>query len=138
MTITLAPIRDDRDGDAVLRARIQRPVPGSVDWVSVCPLDWIVPESGVAAMVNGIQVAVFRCVDGRLFALDNLDPFAQVHVLSRGIIGDVDGEPCVYSPMYKHAFSLATGQCLGQPEQSVTAFPVRLVNGIVFVGCWLR
>ena len=30
------------------------------EWVAVCRLDDIVPDTGVCALVNGVQVAVFR------------------------------------------------------------------------------
>ncbi|GAB7271816.1 hypothetical protein DZS_32100 [Dickeya ananatis] len=41
-----------------------------------------------------------------MFALDNLEPGSGANVLSRGIVGDVDGEPVVISPLYKKTFAL--------------------------------
>ncbi|MEA3125826.1 MAG: nitrite reductase small subunit, partial [Caballeronia sp.] len=38
------------------------PIPGS--WVPVCALDDIVPNTGVCALINGEQVAVFHLSDG--------------------------------------------------------------------------
>lgn len=32
--------------------------------------------------------------------------------MSRGIVGDINGEMCVASPLYKQHFSLKSGQCL--------------------------
>jgi NAD(P)H-dependent nitrite reductase small subunit len=65
--------------------------------------------------------------DGSLYAIGNHDP------LSRGIVGDLKGELVVASPVYKQHFSLATGQCLEDPELRVAVFPVRLDNGEVWV-----
>ena len=45
------------------------------------------PERGVAALVEGEQVALFRTFDGALYAIGNQDPFTGAFVLSRGIVG---------------------------------------------------
>ncbi len=103
-------------------------------WSSVCALDDILPQSGVCALVNGRQVAVFRVGDS-LFALDNVDPASGASVLSRGIVGDIKGEWVVASPLYKHHFSLATGRCLEDSTQSVNVYPVRALDGRVWVSC---
>src|SRR5213076_3393619 len=58
------------------------------DWVEICPYDSIYPDTGVCALVDGRQVAVFRLSDGSLHAVSNFDPFSQANVLSRGIVGD--------------------------------------------------
>jgi nitrite reductase (NADH) small subunit len=103
-------------------------------WTAVCCYDDIIPERGVAALVGGAAVAVFRTHDGTVFALSNLDPFSNASVLSRGIVGDRGGRPTVASPIYKQVFELATGVCLDDPGVSVPTYPVRVVDGIVEVG----
>ncbi len=103
------------------------------EWVAVCRLEDIVPNTGVCALVGGRQVAVFRLDDGSVHAVDNHDPFSRANVLSRGIVGDVKGELVVASPVYKHHFSLATGQCLEDPGVRITVFPVRLDGDRVLV-----
>jgi nitrite reductase (NADH) small subunit len=103
-------------------------------WTAVCRYDDIIPERGVAALVNEVAVAVFRTHDGTVFALSNLDPFSSASVLSRGIVGDRGGRPTVASPIYKQVFELATGVCLDDPDVSVPTYPVRVVDGIVEVG----
>ena len=103
-------------------------------WAVVCRYDDIIPERGVAALVDGVAVAVFRTHDGALFALSNLDPFSGASVLSRGIVGDREGSATVASPIYKQAFELATGLCLDDPSVSVPTYPVRVVDGIVEIG----
>lgn len=103
-------------------------------WAPVCTLNDILPQTGVCALVNGRQVAVFR-IDDAVFALDNIDPASGASVLSRGIVGDVNGERVVASPLYKQHYSLATGRCLEDPRMSVDVHPVRVLDGRVWVSC---
>jgi nitrite reductase (NADH) small subunit len=102
-------------------------------WTAVCHYDDLIPERGVAALVGGVAVAVFRTHDGGLYALSNMDPFSGASVLSRGIVGDREGRATVASPIYKQVFELATGVCLDDPSAAVPTFPTRVVNGIVEV-----
>jgi nitrite reductase (NADH) small subunit len=78
----------------------------------VCALDELTPGRGVAALVAGRAVAVFLLPGGAVHAIDNHDPCSGAGVMSRGIVGDVDGTPVVASPMYKQRFELTTGRCL--------------------------
>lgn len=100
-------------------------------WTAVCPIDDIVPNTGVCALIGGRQVAVFRVSDDRVYALSNHDPFSKANVLSRGIVGDIKGELVVASPVYKQHFSLATGQCVEDPAVKVAVFPARVADGMV-------
>ena len=103
-------------------------------WTAVCRYDDLIPERGVAALVDDHPVALFRIHDGTLHALSNMDPFSHASVLSRGIVGDRGGRATVASPIYKQVFELATGVCLDDPAVSVQTFAVRLIDGIVEVG----
>lgn len=97
------------------------------NWTPVCRLDAIRPGTGVCALVAGHQVAIFRPrADGELFALDNLDPFGQANVLSRGLIGEQQGELYVASPLKKQRFRLNDGHCLDNADFSIASYPVRL------------
>ena len=109
--------------------------PGSrmSDWVTICRLDDIVPNTGVCALVGGEQVAVFRLDDDSLYAISNHDPFSRANVLSRGIVGDLKGELVVASPVYKQHFSLVTGQCLEDADVRVAVFQVRSEDGTVYI-----
>lgn len=107
-------------------------------YTTVCRLDDIDRESGVAALVDGEAVAVFRTYDDDVFALSNYDPFGKASVLSRGIVGTrtVDGEsvPFVASPLHKQAFDLRTGRCLDDASVAVPAYDVVVSDGVVLVG----
>ncbi|MBE1160694.1 nitrite reductase small subunit NirD [Dyella acidiphila] len=103
-------------------------------WTLVCELDDIVPDTGVCALVDDEQVAVFRVGERALYALDNFDPNAGAAVLSRGLIGSIGDRVVVASPIYKQHFDLRTGQCLEVPEHSVRAWQIRLEGGHVLIG----
>ena len=103
------------------------------DWTPVCALDDILPGTGVGALIDGTQIALFRLDHDQVFALDNFDPHSQANVLSRGIVGDLGGELVVASPGYKQHYRLRDGQCLENPDHSVHAYAVRVVDQTVEV-----
>ncbi|TIC89080.1 nitrite reductase small subunit NirD [Nocardioides sp. GY 10113] len=113
------------------------PAPEAVGTV-VCPLERIEVEGGVAALVDGEAVAVFRTFDDQVFAISNYDPYSKASVLSRGIVGSraIDGNdvPFVASPMHKQPFDLRTGRCLDDEAVGVPTYPVRVIDGVVVVG----
>ena len=110
-----------------------RPVCDLSEWIAICELDDIVPNTGVCALVGEHQVAVFRLDGDSVYAIDNHDPFSRANVLSRGIVGDLKGELVVASPVYKQHFSLTTGTCLEDPGVRVPVYPVRLDGPTVLV-----
>jgi nitrite reductase (NADH) small subunit len=103
------------------------------EWVAVCRLQDIVPNTGVCALVGERQIAVFRLDDDSVYAIDNRDPFSRANVLSRGIVGDLKGERVVASPVYKQHFSLSTGQCLEDPGVRVAVFPAHVDGDTILV-----
>ncbi|MEC4985976.1 MAG: nitrite reductase small subunit NirD [Oscillatoria sp. PMC 1076.18] len=106
----------------------------TAQWTSVCQLADIQPNTGVCALVNDTQIAIFRIGDtNEVYAISNYDPFSKAYVLSRGIIGDRQGILKVASPIYKQNFNLATGECLDNSDVKIPTFPVRVSDGIVQV-----
>jgi nitrite reductase (NADH) small subunit len=106
-------------------------------WTAICAVEDIVPNTGVCALLQGQQVAVFRMDDGRdsrVFAIGNYDPNSEAAVLSRGLVGNLGERLVVASPIYKHHFDLQTGECLEAPEHSVPTWPARIDGGKVWVG----
>lgn len=104
------------------------------NWQTICPLEDLAPNVGVCALIEEQQVAIFRCTrSDSLFAVSNYDPIGQANVLSRGIIGSIDGQPYVASPLYKQHFHLQTGACLEEPEQQIKTYPIRAKDGLVQV-----
>ncbi|MET8321647.1 nitrite reductase small subunit NirD [Micromonospora sp. NPDC005189] len=104
----------------------------TLSWIAVCPLDRLEPDRGVAALVDGAQVALFRTADG-LFAIDNRDPVSGAYVLSRGIVGSRGGVPTVASPLHKQVYDLRSGDCLDLPGVTVTRHDARCRDGLVEV-----
>jgi NAD(P)H-dependent nitrite reductase small subunit len=107
-------------------------------WIYVCPIAAIVPNTGVCAKVLDTQVAVFRVIppgggEEHVFAIANHDPKSGAMVLSRGLVGDLQGECVVASPIYKQHYALASGRCLEDESLSVAAFATRVADGMVLV-----
>jgi nitrite reductase (NADH) small subunit len=103
-------------------------------WSPVCRVEQVPVDRGVAALLGGRQIALFR-LDGdeSVYAIDNVDPFSGIGCLSRGLVGDAGGEPMVVSPLHKQRFSLRTGSCLDDPSTLVARHEVRVVAEMVEV-----
>ncbi len=114
-----------------------------MQWLTVCSVNDLQEYSGVCALVDGQQVAIFYIPDtgntnpdlnsGRVYAIGNYDPFGKANVLSRGIIGDLKGQTVVASPLYKQHFNLQTGVCLEDESVSVPVYACRIDEGKVQV-----
>lgn len=94
--------------------------------VPVCNLDDLLPGLGVAALVNGLQVAIFRLANDDIFAIGNYDPFSEANVISRGLVGDLKGFRVVASPIYKQHFDLVSGQCLEDESIRLPVYAVQV------------
>jgi nitrite reductase (NADH) small subunit len=106
----------------------------ALDWIDVCALDDVTPDTGVAALVGGRQIAIVRVGDGdEVYAIDNFDPFSQAFVIARGIVGDRNGVPKIASPIFKQNFDLRSGQCLDDPAVRLGAYLVRVEGGRISV-----
>ena len=103
-------------------------------WVTVCKVTDIEPNTGVCALINEEQVAIFRIGETEeVYAIGNFDPFSKAYVLSRGIIGDRNGILKVASPIYKQNFNLKTGECLDDESVTIPSYPVQIVDGSIQV-----
>ncbi|WP_131741583.1 nitrite reductase small subunit NirD [Actinomadura roseirufa] len=112
--ITRAPAGPRGDGSAASR------------WTGVCDYADLVPGRGGRAVVGGTQIAIFRTLEGGLYALSDLDPFSGAYVLSQGTLGIRGGAPTVASPRYGQVFDLRDGACLDDPRVVLPVFPIRL------------
>ncbi|PJC87100.1 nitrite reductase small subunit [Vibrio sp. HA2012] len=101
-------------------------------WQKICDVKNIIPGTGVCALINGEQIALFRpYADEQVFAIHNMDPFAKSNVLSRGIICEHQDELWVASPLKKQRFRLKDGYCFEDERFSVSSFEVRVTDGSV-------
>lgn len=94
------------------------------NWLSVCRLEDIAPETGICALLGEEQVAIFRQADN-VYAVSNYDPIGEAYVISRGIIGSIKDCLVVASPLYKQHFDLKTGACFEAPEFTLKVYAVR-------------
>lgn len=95
----------------------------------ICDKNDLIENSGVCALVNGEQVAIFYLpkTEKKVYAISNWDPIGKANVLSRGIVGDLNGQVVVASPLYKQHFNLESGACL-EEETPVKTYPICLKN----------
>jgi len=92
------------------------------------------PSTGVCALVAGKQIAVFRpTMEETVYAISNIDPYAQSSVMSRGIIGEKDGIWYVASPLKKQRFLLNNGICLDDENVRLSVFNSKIEDGDIFV-----
>ena len=91
-------------------------------------------DRGVAVLVDGHPVALFRLADGAIFAIDHIEPFTHVPVLARGLVGSVGDVATVSSPLHKQRFDLDTGRCVDDAAYAVGTWQVSVVDGVVTIG----
>ena len=111
--------------------------PQQVQWHYVCETNDLVTNSGVCALVDSQQVAIFSLkINGetQVFAISNYDPIGKANVLYRGLLGSIGGATVVASPLYKEHYFLETGLCKEHDDVSVTAYAVKVEGEKVFVG----
>ena len=103
-------------------------------WIPVCAFNNIYIGTGVCALIEGKQIAIFRPSEKeQVFAIDNMDPFSRSNVLSRGIICEHKEQLWVASPLKKQRFNLADGSCLENEDVSVATYKTRVKEGNIEV-----
>lgn len=104
-------------------------------WIEVCNINRIPANAGMAARLANQQIALFHLPDHpqQVFALSNHEPDSDANVLARGLVGDVQGEPVVISPLYKQRFSLLDGCSIDDPQKALHVWPVRIDGERVWV-----
>jgi nitrite reductase (NADH) large subunit len=141
---------DETDAFEYINVRGQkRPAPWKKEYEPLVPeatddseTQWVcfgeasaIPKDGGETLKYGRhQIAVFNFAKiGKWFASQNLCPHKREMVLSRGLLGDIDGLPKVVCPMHKKSFSLETGEGLNDPSYSISTFPVEIREGRIFI-----
>ncbi|HEX4501120.1 MAG TPA: nitrite reductase large subunit NirB [Scandinavium sp.] len=104
-------------------------------WVDVCELSAIPANAGMAARLMNQQIALFYLPGHpqQVFALSNHEPESDANVLARGLVGDVQGEPVVISPLYKQRFRLQDGHSLENSSLALRTWKVKVEEGRVWV-----
>ncbi|AUL98031.1 nitrite reductase (NAD(P)H) small subunit [Vibrio vulnificus] len=99
----------------------------------ICHLNELKSDHGHPVLLNDEQLAMFYVPKEGVFAIQNWDPIGKAFVLSRGIVGDIQGALCVASPLYKQHFCLKTGKCFEDESVKLTTWPVLVENDAVYV-----
>lgn len=103
-------------------------------WKTICTHNDLVNNSGICALLNGQQVAIFKTQIGqesRLYAINNWDPVGQANVLYRGLLGSSDDQVFVASPLYKQRYCVETGRCLDDKNVNLQTYEVRAQDELV-------
>jgi len=106
-------------------------------WRTICQTSDLVKDSGISALLESTessagedeQIAIFHIPNSKekIYAVGNYDPIGQANVLYRGLVGCIDDEPVVSSPLYKQHYSLKTGRCL-QEDKTIAVYDIRIEN----------
>jgi nitrite reductase (NADH) small subunit len=107
--------------------------PTASGWHRVCPLDELEPAWGEAALIDGVQVALFRVDADNVYAVAQRDPATLANVMARGITGSRGSRPTIASPLHKEVYDLQTGECYSNPGLRLPAFRTRMVDGFIEV-----
>jgi nitrite reductase (NADH) large subunit len=116
-----------------------KPAPGEADaeelaWVQVGNVDDFPIDGGSTIKYGKTQIAVYNFASrGEWYASQNMCPHKKAFVLSRGILGDQQGEPKVACPLHKKTFSLNTGESLSDPDYNIETFAVKVEGAAVYL-----
>lgn len=105
------------------------------EWQRVCKTEDVLENGGSCVKVEGQHIAIFN-FDNRSvwYAVDNVCPHNNQSVLSRGLIGESNGEPKVACPLHKTTYSLKTGQHLADPSApGIQTFPIKVEDDEIFI-----
>jgi len=105
------------------------------EWKQVGQAAQFATDLGGCVKVDDLHIAVFNLNNRKdWYAIENRCPHKAADVLSRGIVGDADGEPKVACPLHKRSFSLKSGECISDDEMGgVKAFEIKCEDGVVYL-----
>lgn len=92
-------------------------------------LEDFLPQIGRVVEVAGLQIAVFRTSDGRIFAALNQNPHPKGGPLAEGIVSG----HYLYDPLYDWKIDLTTGLVQAPDTGQVTMFPVKVEDEQVYI-----
>ena len=104
-------------------------------WIAACQVNDAAENGGVCVKFGQEQIALFYFTRRQeWYATQNQCPHKQQMALSRGMIGTLGDHPKVACPFHKKTFSLETGECLNGDCGTLKTYPVRVEDGLVYIG----
>jgi len=104
-------------------------------WFLAAETSDIPANGGACVYLNGRQIAIYNFQSrNEWYACQNMCPHKQQMILSRGMIGSEGDEPKVACPFHKKTFSLVNGKNLNGDTCDITTYPIKVENGLVYVG----
>jgi len=103
-------------------------------WKKAVTVTDIPLHSGRTIKFDEKQIALFHFAENTWYAVQNLCPHDGQMVISRGLIGDFMGEPKVSCPLYKHSFSLQSGESIDEDSSlHLITFPTKMEDNWVYI-----
>jgi len=107
----------------------------NIVWFRACAVTDVPEDGGVNVLYKGEQIAIFNFASrGEWYATQNMCPHRMQMALSRGMVGDSNGEPKVACPFHKKTYSLKTGCNMNGEDYTIKTYSVKIVNDVVFIG----
>lgn len=95
------------------------------DWIDVCDVEDVELEDVVRFDHEGRTFAVYRSLEGEVFATDGLCTHEQVHLADGLVIDDT-----IDCPKHNGRFNYKTGAPLRSPVcEALKTYPARVENG---------
>ena len=99
------------------------------NWVEIVAMEDIPALGSRVIKTDTMNIAVFRTAGDEVFAMKDECPHKQ-GPLSQGIVHGTS----VTCPLHNWKIDLASGEALGPDEGCTNVYPVKIENGIVYIG----
>jgi nitrite reductase (NADH) small subunit len=104
-------------------------------WFKVGNVNDFPDNGGACIKYKDKQIAVYNFTrKNKWYACQNLCPHKMEMVLSRGMIGDLEGIPKVACPLHKKTFSLEDGSNLNGDDYRIAVYPIKIEDENVYIG----
>jgi nitrite reductase (NADH) small subunit len=98
------------------------------DWIEITQLDEIPVLGSRVVKTAGMDIAIFRTSDDRVFAVRDACPHKQ-GPLSQGIVHGTS----VTCPLHNWKIDLASGEALGADEGCTNVYDTKVENNMVYL-----
>ena len=103
-------------------------------WIKIAAVAAFPLDAGAAALVDGVQIAIFNFGKSEWYAVQNECPHEHHMCISRGLVGDSNGRPKVACPMHKNNFFLSDGQHAGgNSDWTLHTWAVKEEDGFIYI-----